>query len=329
MIPFDPQVHGPDVSLYELQSFYGDNGIVSTHAVPVDVPYEIAVQVPWYYMVNLPKAGAKEEGHFVTLDDDRVVFIGGPAQGAGGTQAQAPSSAASSFNTEATSGNVTDMTALQGGTVGAQLVNYENGSSGVWKPMIGQEGGHSGNSEVLAHRIDKLLGNNRVAEVVFAPGKDKEMGTAHGFIPGDVGAALSARDVRGRVKKSQIDQLLALDYIIGNVDRHAHNWIFDSDNNLWGIDHGHATWAQGEKGTIFYSSLRWMYPEGAVKQRRISIGDDLLERWGKVTREQWKSAFVGLQTEGEAGKYWALRGNTEEKSWNNLQKILEMRGLEF
>lgn len=159
----------------------------------------------------------------------------------------------SRFAEAATSGRIEGTKYLGGGVTGAQIVTYEDDGQGVWKELRIDTGSfgadfHDGNSEVAASRIADMLADDLVPEVVYAENEDGEWGTSQFFVNDE---ARVGRGLRGNERMEAFDNnqermeaIVALDWIIGNDDRHDGNWLVDGDGKLWAIDHGHAGWDQ-------------------------------------------------------------------------------------
>ncbi len=245
----------------------------------------------------------------------------------------------SNFGTAASEGRIEGESHLGGGITDSKLIAYEDDGKGVWKEM-GEAYGHNGNSEVAAYKLANLLGMDNVPETVYADVGD-EKGTSQLFIEdAKVGHEIweeadqelkaqlakqelegfdpNPRDVKQRVladiKESDRADVVALDLVIGNVDRHDGNWVV-SEGKLWAIDHGHATWQKNDawrmKGLASYSSL-WDGP--------VTIPKSRIAQWKKITREQFDGAFQGIDTSSVTSRV------NVDNAWKNLQTILDLDG---
>jgi hypothetical protein len=119
----------------------------------------------------------------------------------------------------------------------------------IQKPMRADSGYHDGNSEVAAYRVAKLMGIDRVPETEFVkPGKgigkgvggfEDQGGTVQRFI--DDAHTFTFRD---KIDETARLEIIALDIVTYNPDRHDLNWVHDPSGKIWAIDNGHAGWEQ-------------------------------------------------------------------------------------
>ncbi|MCK9602552.1 MAG: phosphatidylinositol 4-kinase, partial [Sphaerochaeta sp.] len=187
------------------------------------------------------KALAEKVGHFATIDD-RVVFMGGAGAGGGGA------SGTSSFAKAATTGHATKVQGLGGGVCQAELISYEDDGQGVWKATDAANG-HDGTNEVAAYGLSKLLGGDEVPETVFSPGPHGKPGTSQEFVA-DGATSLKfyldhgSDDTKAFIDahRDQVERIVALDFMIGNNDRHNENFLLSESRGIVAIDHGHAHW---------------------------------------------------------------------------------------
>lgn len=264
-----------------------------------------------------------KEGRFITKDN-RVIFIGGPGSGSGGSRA-----AGTPFGTAARTGGVSAERELGGGVTDTSLVEYVDDGTGVFKTLRDAKAyAHDGNSEVAAYRINQLLGGNEVPETVYTS-LGGVRGTAQEFITGatlgEDTSILALQALDPAIK----DRAVALDAIIGNVDRHPGNFLF-RDGQLFLIDHGHANWLSlsWDKSAIAHNSLVeaftfnaaglsshdtvGMLPMGLNK--RYTFQPESLAAWRNITKTQWDAAFT------DVGQTYRVNATT---GWHNLQRLLE------
>jgi hypothetical protein len=271
---------------------------------------------------------------FVTLEDDRVIFIeDGPGGGAGTAEPRSP------FSTAAESANITNTHDLNGGVCSADLVFYKDDGQGVWK-KIDAGYGHNGNSEVLAYRLNRLLGGDEVPETVYAEDEYGRQGTSQFFVNNatlGITARLdrSEKDLHAMVPKEQYDRVLAMDVIMYNFDRHDENWLLKEDP-VWGdvkliaIDHGHARWkpaqiwrtSEGERRAVLLNSMLLgeamdAYGEGMF----YKISDSFLSSWAKIKKADFLSIFSGIDTSPISGK-----AVDPLLAWENLMTLIELDG---
>ena len=133
-----------------------------------------------------------------------------------------------------------------GGVAHAELVEYKNGSWGVWKPIEADDSWHSGYSEVAAYELSELLELGIVPATVYSD-IDGHEGTSQLFLVNStVGDRLDWETVL-EVWSShpKRERIALLDHLTGNGDRHEGNWMLDQDTGkLWAIDHGHCMWQE-------------------------------------------------------------------------------------
>lgn len=265
----------------------------------------------------------EKEGRFITKDN-RVIFIGGPSAGGGGTTGSVP------FGRAATSGKIADSKDLGGGVTEASIVTYEDDGDGVFKDMHAARGVHDGNSEVAAYRINQLLGGDEVPETVFTFMGDR-IGTAQQFVTGAIlGEETSILAIQ-QSDRQALDRIIAMDAIIGNHDRHPGNFLY-KDGKVIAIDHGHANWNRLDNSDPFKSPLAFNQVARAVQfsspglaatdtvgmmdwevNSTWTFSPQSLAAWRGITREQWDAALADVNGERRVNK---------NNGWENLQTIL-------
>jgi hypothetical protein len=135
---------------------------------------------------------------------------------------------------------------LGGGVNETSKVTLENGIEieGVWKPSRGEKGllrpeiraGTYFAREALAYEIDKALGLGLVPPTVIRE-YDNDLGSVQEF----AGDAVLPGELNGWNKKVPRDQIVkgaVLDFLMKNTDRHAYNFMIDSNDDLILIDNG-------------------------------------------------------------------------------------------
>lgn len=217
------------------------------------------------------------------------------------------------------------------GVCQSMLLEDEEGSRFVWKGLNSdKEQFHSGETEVLAYRLSILLGLDCVPNTQFynLNGRD---GTVQKFVRGELGATycqtmqedVGEEEVFVASDTLTVDDVVALDAIMGNYDRHEGNWLVDSDFEVVAIDHGHASWEEGRGGGEFpclaYNTLLHN-PFGGYESGRYVIDAMRIERWSKITRTQFLEVFKDMP------KVDRSRVNPEA-AWNNLQDIVASDGI--
>jgi hypothetical protein len=228
---------------------------------------------------------------------------GGQWTAAGGT----------SFAEAARRGESVSTSELGGGVCHAVRVEYKDDGSGVWKGLWEVGGWHDGNSEVAAYRLSEALGFHVVPETVYAQ-YEGEDGTSQLFIEdADLGAWRSVREIPDETK----EQIIALDIIMYNADRHNGNWVFDTDDRVWAIDHGHAQWQIFRDSNMAPMWRSQLFGPGRQATGTFQFSEALMEKLRNVTLDDFYAAFDGVDQSRNVDMYAAV---------DNLQYILEQDG---
>jgi uncharacterized repeat protein (TIGR03843 family) len=115
-----------------------------------------------------------------------------------------------------------------------------SGLRAVYKPARGEsplwdfEAGTLYQREVAAYELSKVLGWPRIPPTVVRQKAPHGVGAMQLFIDAD------ARHFLGedRSRRDTWVQVALFDVIVNNADRKSGHCLFDSDNNIWVIDHG-------------------------------------------------------------------------------------------
>lgn len=278
----------------------------------------------------------------------------------------------SAFCAAATTDQVDRAAPLGAGVCQARICQYRGDGLGVEKKMWADPEGdgsydHDGNSEVAAYALAVLLsadGVGVVPETVFDARHER---TSQQFHPGHVAATIPVRpgerpakepmvvpltpeaEAAGplavpdmwtlydllRTQPERVYEVLALDLITGNMDRHPGNMLFDRQGTLWGIDNGHATWQEfagpdvGAWPIANSYLLMWFqgrimpfggqHPYETQASGAVTFPPQLVERWRGITKEQFMAAFAAADI--------STVGNVNlENGWKNLQYIVAHAG---
>lgn len=238
----------------------------------------------------------------------------------------------SDFASAVRTGQTDQVVSVGHGLAAARVVSYTGDGKGIWKPIRAVPGArgycHDGNSEVAAYRLGELLQEPVVPETVF---DQDHQGTSQRFIEqARIAASVPPAEqyeLLGR-QEDRVYTIVALDFIVGNGDRHPGNFLFDEQGQLWAVDHGHATWQEFGTGVLRQQSLSRNYllmwylgqeppPERSMKHGIVVFPPHLVERWKKITHEQFEQAFADVSQEGRV---------RSEAAWQNLQKIVQKEG---
>lgn len=203
---------------------------------------------------------------------------------------------------------------IGGGVAGATLVEYEGDGRGVYKWQGYQDDpslsgiGHDGNAEVAASRLDVALGLGVVPKTVYAQSEDRSgiglsgnKGTSQRYVEGaKIGFDLTDSDLKKQ--KSRVEEMMLLDFITDNRDRHDGNWLIDRSGRLWAIDNGHAkfgTQTYGRPQGGGQAMARRVFQPSkarAVDVRSHKLSPKLYDKVNGLTRDQFDQAMGGIAT---------------------------------
>lgn len=127
------------------------------------------------------------------------------------------------------------------GVSGANFVKFSDGVYGVWKPARMTEEGFntlSGPAEIMAYKVDRYIGWNRVPTTVIRE-LDGKKGTVQLMV--------------GNLDKSKLlpnypRELKMFDYLLKNNDRHGGNYLLTKDGRIVAIDHGLSAKSRNSNG---------------------------------------------------------------------------------
>lgn len=179
------------------------------------------------------------------------------------------------------------------------LVEFEDGSKGIWKPLEAKPGGvvpqgdlvGSSKSEVLAYQLDQSLGWDLVPETSYME-LDGQNGSVQRWVENSkTGMSWSAtsdvltQDLENfmtRMDKNlgqQYARMKVLDVVIDNGDRHMGNWLISAPGGkpkLHAIDNGTAfqVWFRGKPN---YSARNVKLPRS--KQEWNALSDNTKSAW--------------------------------------------------
>lgn len=127
-----------------------------------------------------------------------------------------------------------------------QKWDFSDGSAGVWKPKQGESfwlidyiGGSMYKREAIAADLAEIVGLGHLIPTTIIRRQDGRLGSLQQFMDG----AKSGSDFWGSRAKyggneEDVALAAALDYWLGQTDRHDSNWLITSDNRLKLIDNG-------------------------------------------------------------------------------------------
>ena len=256
LISFDPSKHPEGTPLYVIQDV--EPGKSST-AVSTKTSYKDASTRPWFYLVKDDAIGpqSSEKGSFITIDD-RVVFVGGPGQGGGGSSGGAPLTTKLSSNPLT---RVNEGEYKPGSYPSALMEVADDGRAIVKQDVLRRWGDEippksTAEAEVLTYQISQAMGFDDLVPMTIerseegmgrfsvqswvenASTGDELMWTRHPM--GEYTPELFS-EVTAKIPNEQFANMAVLDMIVGNHDRHSRNWIVTNDPvnpRLHAIDHG-------------------------------------------------------------------------------------------
>jgi hypothetical protein len=115
-----------------------------------------------------------------------------------------------------------------------------SGLTAVYKPARGEsplwdfEAGSLYKREVAAYELSKTLGWPRIPPTVVRPKAPHGVGAVQLFIEADSRHFLSSH----ATKRETWMRIALFDVVTNNADRKSGHCLFDSDDNVWVIDHG-------------------------------------------------------------------------------------------
>lgn len=203
------------------------------------------------------------------------------------------------------------------GVNAAFLVRFEEGGMGVYKPIEGEHAkvdrsipqGELARREVAAFQVDRMFGFGLVPTTRLWKGP-RGVGSLQEYVE----SAPHGRPA-GEYQPPEQDRMAALDYIIGNTDRHRKNYLTAPGGRLVAIDHGYSfseesstDWIQSD--FVLEALDRPLSPEVLARIRSVDPaefgrtlrGSDLsqdaidgalarleeVRRHGMITGEAWK-----------------------------------------
>ncbi len=255
--------------------------------------------------------------------------------------------AVQAFERAATTGAIVKRDDLFGGVTDARIEEYADDGRGVWKAnkQTGAGRYHDGNCEVAAYQINRLLDMDIVPPTVFV-NRYNGLGTSQQFMDGlAVGAELRAtgqdKGTWRDIDPSDLEDMLVLDVLLGNADRHDANWGLDERGKLWAIDHGHSTFdpvlppRKLDDGTLvinssmgnrsndafYYVKIARKFTGHMPEQLRQAQSGEFYWEIAPAKRDQWrklKRADFERALQGVGGRAKAA------VAYANLQTVLEV-----
>ena len=147
---------------------------------------------------------------------------------------------------------------------------------------------------------------------------------------GHKGQALK-KEEKEEIDKRTKSQILALDLITGNFDRHAGNWItHKATGKVYAIDNNILSWfdlRSNIDGVIDSSEL---YEERSDRKKiKVVFHKDDLRRWSKITKEQFVAGVSVNKKTNNRNKEYDDTGVNAEQAWENLQELIRLGMIEW
>lgn len=210
------------------------------------------------------------------------------------------------------------------GKSGGYIVEFSDGSKGVWKPLVADDGEHKGENEVAAYKLNRLLGGKEVPKTSFM-NLDGNAGTIQDYVsnttPGDT---ITVEEVK-HASNDSIDNILMMEAIMYNVDRYAGNFLLNKDGDIVAIDHGHSQWKPIRKG---YPTV----PDNAIfdalrtkEDNHIVGSDDYTEvDYGYTHKFSPKSMarYRDITKDAFLESLQDIHPDDANVAWDNFQKLL-------
>lgn len=151
------------------------------------------------------------------------------------------------------SATIARKSALGGGINTTSRVRLSNGGEGVWKPSAGEdmsklrdnlEEDHQARREASTYIVDKYMNHFAGVPPTIYRELDGEKGAIIAFVRKSKPAASCSHKVTSAILEyrtrptTAYERLAVLDNVIGNLDRHAGNWMIDEHHDAVPIDHG-------------------------------------------------------------------------------------------
>lgn len=140
--------------------------------------------------------------------------------------------------------SITGQEELEGGiSKGTELVTFEDGTHGVFKPASGEydearrniSNGYPVEREVGAWEVAHIVGMDDMVPITVERMVDGERGSLQDFVENAQPAAEVYNNRYDGIHDAQ--RAAVFDYVVGNEDRHANNWMIDENGKMHLIDH--------------------------------------------------------------------------------------------
>ena len=199
-------------------------------------------------------------------------------------------------------------------------VEFADGTKAVFKPGDGEvPGGRADVSdgfqterEVAAWEVAKLVGMDDLVTPVVATEMNGHKGALLAWRDGEVAAHFT--DEIAYDGEKDLQRAAAFDFVIGNEDRHAKNWMV-ANNKLELIDHGLGFPDKGDKGEGNRYFMARVYSEMRDSEIKAEFKNPFVKGKQEILTSLIKSGLPSGSVEGVSKRIDAL---SQAKTWQDV-----------
>lgn len=267
-------------------------------------------------------------GHWITVNGHHIM-IGGQkefsfmSQIRKDNEARPPKASASAKEEETHLKNavVSSSDSLGGGVSETIKVEFEDGTSGVFKPSEGESedarndisNGYQTEREVGAWEVAKLVGMDDLVTPAVKYELDGREGALLAWRDGELAKNIYP-DSDAFDGKTDLQRSAAFDYVIGNEDRHQGNWLVEG-GKLQLIDHGLSFPDKGDNGAL----NRRFLARAVQEYGKEEIGKEFVEPYVKAKNQIMESLTdLGLPKSSVDGVGRRIDELSQADTWGKL-----------
>jgi predicted ABC-type ATPase len=215
---------------------------------------------------------------------------------------------------------------LGGGVTDTRMVNFEDGTKGVFKPDSGESKGqrfdimegYQSAREAGAWEVAKAVGLTDLVTPAIVRTIDGEKGVVLEWQNGDIARNLT--NTKAFDGDDDLARAAAFDYVIGNEDRHPGNWIVQN-GKLKLIDHSlsfpdRMSYSSGGNGMFLDMAERRFDPN--LEKTPSTYAADYEKAWPKI-QERLKAVGLNDQAIGRVQDRITDLGKTDK--WGKLTQV--------
>lgn len=171
--------------------------------------------------------------------------------------------------------------------------------------------------EILSYEIDRALGFDLVPPVAGREIAGIGYGSVQAWVDQPTAWAWIAKgyDYREDKENPWLHRLAAFDFIRGEIDRHANNWIMDEEHRVYAIDNGYSI-VKGDDRTWMRSSAGKHLVETPIHPTVLTEIASIDE--SKVAEILEPRGFIHGEVEGVLKRIAELKGL---KTWSRLGNL--------